>query len=196
MPEQSAPALHLYALDHEDRFPFPNNSAFGESGQHFDLCWFNALDKSLSSATTIATAKAQERALYIKQDPVFKKFVPSWKTNAHTLKMNENLGRFDQEGSETRSCFWSPNDCSQPARTVLVFDGRAEGEVLADGSPNIIAQRSDGTEGYAARRHQDGSNVLFVDGHVEHRREKQQTSGTQKGWEVNETSLIWKPWEF
>lgn len=59
-------AIHLYAADHGGRFPFPNNSAFGEDGAHRDLCWFNVLDPLLSSATNIATTVAQERALLIK----------------------------------------------------------------------------------------------------------------------------------
>ena len=188
-------AFHLYANDHEAQFPFPNNSAFGDNNAHRDLCWFCALDKSLSSATTIAKTKLEERLLQIKQDPVYKKFTLDWQTNSHTLKMNENLGRYDPDGVETKSYFWRMEDSSEPARTVLLFDGRAEGEALLDGTPSIIAQRSDGTEGYVGRRHTDGANILFMDGHIQYRREKAQTSGTQKGWEVNETTLVWKPWE-
>ena len=86
-------------------------------------------------------------------------------------------------------------DCSEPGRTVLLFDGRAEDEQTEDESLSIIALRSDGTEGYVARRHRDGANVLFVDGHIQYRREKPQTTGMQKGWEVDQTSLIWKPWD-
>lgn len=188
-------AFHLYAGDHAGRFPFPNNSAFGEDGEHRDLCWFCALDPLLCSATNVATTAAAERALFIKQDPIMKRLSPVWRTNMHTIKMNENLGRFDPAGVETRSHFWKVTDCPLPGRTVLLFDGRGE-EEQKEGEPlSIVAVRSDGTEGYVARRHRGGANALFVDGHVEHRREKVQTGGTQRGWEVNETSLIWKPWE-
>lgn len=188
-------AFHLYALDHDEHFPFPNNSAFGENGAHRDLCWFCALDKLLSSATSIARLANEERALPIKQDPVIRKMKPEWQTNMHTIKMNENLGRFDTTGAETKSWFWRMTDCSEPGRTVLLFDGRAEDEQTEEEFLSIIALRSDGTEGYVARRHLDGANVLFVDGHVQYRREKVQTTGLQRGWEIDQTSLIWKPWD-
>jgi prepilin-type processing-associated H-X9-DG protein len=183
-------AFHLYALDHDEHFPFPNNSAFGENDAHRDLCWFCALDKLLSPATNIATQANQERALLIKQDPVIRKMKAAWWTNMHTLKMNENLGRFDPSGAETKSWFWRMSDCPEPARTVLLFDGRAEDEQTEEEPLSIIALRSDGTEGYVARRHRGGANVLFVDGHVQYRREKVQTAGMQLGWEVNNTTRI------
>jgi prepilin-type processing-associated H-X9-DG protein len=188
-------AIHLYAADHAGRFPFPNNSAFGEDGAHRDLCWFNVLDPLLSSATNIATTVSQERALLIKQDPIMRRLSRVWWTNMHTIKMNENLGRYDPSGVETRSHFWKVINCPLPGRTVLLFDGRGEEEQLEGEPLSIVSVRSDGTEGYVARRHRGGANVLLVDGHVEYRREKVQTTGTQRGWEVNDTTLIWKPWE-
>jgi prepilin-type N-terminal cleavage/methylation domain-containing protein/prepilin-type processing-associated H-X9-DG protein len=187
-------AFHIYAVDHEEHFPFPNNSAFGEDGAHRDLSWFCALDKSLCSATNIAKVASEERGLFIKQDPVIKRMKSAWWTNMHTIKMNENLGRFDPSGAETKSWFWRMSDCKEPGRTVLLFDGRGEDEQTDEEPLSIIALRSDGTEGYIARRHRDGANILFVDGHIQYRREKSQSTGTQKGWEVNQTSLIWKPW--
>lgn len=188
-------AFHLYGSDHAGQFPFPNNSAFGEDGAHRDLCWFCALDPLLSSATNIATSAAQERALLIKQDPIMKRLARVWWTNMHTIKMNENLGRYDPFGVETRSHFWRMVHCPVPGRTVLLFDGRGEEEQTPEEPLSIISIRSDGTEGYVARRHRGGANVLLVDGHVEYRREKVQTAGLQRGWQVNETALIWKPWQ-
>ena len=174
-------AFQLYAQANGDSLPYPNDD-FG-----YSITWFNALDPHLVGRLA-ATNNAAQALHLTKQDPVIKKLGPSWFANAYTIKMNQRLGE------NPGSCrFYTFREIQDPSRTVLLFDGRAETERLTSGEPSAMAKNPQGTEGFAARRHSNGANVLFMDSHVELRREKQQAGGGL-GWAINETSLVWKPW--
>jgi len=170
--------IRLYANEFNEHMPYP--SAFGYGS---DFAWYNAIDPYLFEKDV-----GTQRTTLVKQDPIIQQLGANWQSNAHTLKMNQNLGL-----TNSVKFFASYVDIPIPTSTVLLFDGRAETDPLASGDPGPIATRFDGTEGYVARRHFEHANVLFVDGHAEIRYEKKQTTGTGLGWEVNETSLIWKP---
>jgi prepilin-type processing-associated H-X9-DG protein len=180
-------ATQLYTDFNDEFLPYPNAS-FGGSDQHPELCWFNALDPYITGQQA-AIDKLSEKLNLVKQDPVIKQFAANWFTNAHTVKMNQRLG----ENAEGDSCFYRLGAIKDAARTVLLFDGRAETEKLASGSPAAMARNPQGTEGYVSRRHSDRANVLFLDGHVELRNERHQANGGL-GWELDKTRLIWKPW--
>ena len=184
-------ATHLYAMENKTHLPFPNASYLGP-GESSELCWFNALDRYLFGSLP-GTNKASERLHDVKQDPIIKTLGPQWFSNAHTIKMNEYLSR-DTTGTVGTKYFWSLADISKPASTILLFDGKAENNKTSTGQPGSQATQTEGTEGDVMRRHADRANVLFVDGHVESRNEKHQTSGDGMGWKLNETTLIWKPW--
>jgi prepilin-type processing-associated H-X9-DG protein/prepilin-type N-terminal cleavage/methylation domain-containing protein len=180
-------AFRLYTEDNEETLPYPHASYAG-TDMHPEFCWFNAIDSYLLGGMA-ATNKQSEKAHLIKQDPVIKTLSATWFTNSHTLKMNQRLGE-DESGGQR---FSKLARFSNPALTVLLFDGRAETEKLKSGGPAVIAKNAHGTEGYVARRHSDRANVLFLDGHVELRKEKVQKGGGL-GWALDETRLIWKPW--
>ena len=188
---QMGMAFQMYANENDERIPYPNAS-YGGNNANPQLCWFNALDPYLLGLIA-ATGKAEENVSYIKQDPVIEKLGPQWLVDAHTLKMNERLG-YDFTGSPSSEYIWSLADFPRPELSVLIFDGKAERNQLADGLPGSQAKQTQGTEGDVMRRHSDRANVLFVDGHTELRNEKHQTGGDGLGWKLDETSLIWKPW--
>lgn len=175
-------AFHLYAAEREGCLPYPND-AFGYAGT-----WFNALDPHLLGRAAAASNAVQNLSL-VKQDPVIRKLSASWFSNAYTFKMNQRLG--EDAGGLPR--FYRLTEIRQWARTVLLFDGRAETEKTTLGAPAAMAKNPQGTEGFVARRHRKGAHVLFLDAHVEHRVEKQQAGGGL-GWAIDETKMIWKPW--
>ncbi len=179
---QLSVAFQLYAESHDDYLPYPND-AYGYAGT-----WFNALDPYLVGRKA-GVSNAVQNLHFVKQDPIIKKLGPSWFSNAYTLKMNQRLG----ENASGEDCFYRMGELTQPASTVLLFDGRAETEKLASGGPAALAKNPQGTEGFVARRHFNGAHILFVSGHVERRVEKQQANGGL-GWAIDETRMIWKPW--
>jgi len=185
---QLAMGTMLYSDSNDGLLPYPNAS-FSGSGANPELCWFNAYDPYLLGLA-VATNKASEHLHLVKQDPIFQKFNPVWKQDVHTIKMNAWL-REDRYGNKR---FWGLNELGNSGKTVLFFDGKAEFSKLASGLPNLQAKRTDGTEGDVMRRHANRANVLFADGHVELRAEKNQLDGDRLGWDVNNTSLVWKPW--
>jgi prepilin-type processing-associated H-X9-DG protein len=183
-------AFHLYESENQGKFPFPNY----EPDYGRQITWYNAIDPYLIRRTA-ATNISSFNLHLVKHDPIIRRLGPSWHTNSHTLKMNLHLGRSPHDPSHEERYFYSLQEIKKSSQTVLLFDGRAESDTLASGLPALVARNPEGTEGLVARRHSDQANVLFVDGHVELRKEKPQTGGTELGWEVNETGMIWKPWE-
>lgn len=174
-------ALFLYTGDYRGVLPRSGNStAAGLAG-----CWFYAIDPYLLNAPSSSQTSAQKLATF-KQDPVWKTFDSASRTNWRTIKMNRKL--IGKRGDP-----WGPDDAldgppapdplyrnritvANMANTVLLFDGRCE-----DNNSNGDKSRYDGYETYVSRRHFDGANVLFVDGHGEWRKEKPQTTGSCKG---------------
>jgi len=183
-------AFHMYAGENEDHLPYPNAS-YGEDNNEIyqDLCWFNALDPYLLGLLA-ATSTSTENLHLLKQDPIIQRLGSQWLLNAHTLKMNKYLNQ-DTTGTSGSEYIWSLRDFVRPELTVLMFDGKAETSQSPLHFPAVLPE---GTEGNVMRRHSDRANVLFVDGHVELRNEKHQTTGNRLGWELDQTTLIWKPW--
>ena len=104
-------------------------------------------------------------------------FRESERTNYHTIKMNRKLvgkkGAWAPQSDPISAAvpgFRRRGDVRPPAHTVLLFDGRCE-------DTSTVAHKTwyDGWEPYTCRRHNNGANVLFVDGHSEWRQEKPQT---------------------
>jgi prepilin-type processing-associated H-X9-DG protein len=182
-------ALQMYTSHHDGRLPYPNAN-YGGANRFPELCWYNAIDPYLLGGPA-ATSRATERPHYVKQDPIIKRLSPAWFSSAHTIKMNEWLAR-DRDGNALYT-FYGMDGFQDPSRTVLLFDGKAETNVDASGDPGTQARQTEGSEGDVMRRHRDGANVLFADGHVSFRIEKKQTGGNKWGWQVNQTSLVWKP---
>jgi prepilin-type N-terminal cleavage/methylation domain-containing protein/prepilin-type processing-associated H-X9-DG protein len=181
-------AVQLYADSNDEFYPYPSASYSGPD-KNPELCWFNALDPYLLGGPA-ATGKTTEKLHLVKQDPIIKTLSEVWLRDAHTIKMNQRLG----EDSSGNHLFYRLSSLSNPANTVLMFDGRAETEKTAAGAPSTLAKNPQGTEGMVSRRHRGRANVLFADIHVESRIEKSQKSGGL-GWAIDETRLLWKPWQ-
>lgn len=179
---QLGAALYMYAQDNRENLPYPS-TFYGD-----EILWFNAIDPHLLGGQA-ATSAATRKVHLVKQDPVITKLGSLWLTNAHSLKMNQWLG---EDSSGTRR-FYALPEFTNPGRTVLLFDGRAETDKLSSGAPAPTAMNPQGSEGLVSRRHAERANVLLADGHAENRTEKQQLGGGL-GWAVNQTRLIWKPW--
>jgi prepilin-type N-terminal cleavage/methylation domain-containing protein/prepilin-type processing-associated H-X9-DG protein len=180
-------AVQLYADSNDEFYPYPSAS-FSGPDKDPQLCWFNSLDPYLLGGPA-ATGKTTEKLHLVKQDPVIKTLSTVWIRDAHTIKMNQRLG----EDSSGTHVFYRLSCLSNPANTVLMFDGRAENDKTSTGVPSTLAKNPQGTEGMVARRHRGRANVLFADIHVESRLEKSQKGGGL-GWAIDETRLLWKPW--
>ena len=181
-------AINCFTIDSDGVFPRSDN---GDSSDPIP-CWFYAVDLYLPSKGASGTTLAQRMARY-KQDPVWSGFDSASKANWRTIKMNRKLvgrkGAWNPSSDEIKSANPSHRrkvTIRNMANTVLLFDGRCE-----DSNSPGDKSRYDGWETYVARRHSGGANVLFVDGHAEWRKEKQQTSGAGLGWESDKTTLEW-----
>lgn len=180
-------ALSFYVDDSRGVLPRSDDSTSLPS------CWFYAIDPYLmNSKVSASPSLAQKRAL-IKQDPIWMTFSSDSLTNCRTIKMNRKLvgmnGKWNpgtQKICEANPEYRRKITIANHINTVLLFDGRCE-ETKSSGDK----ARYDGWETYAARRHLDGANVLFVDGHVEWRKETPQSDGTRTGWEKDHTTLDW-----
>lgn len=177
-------ALYMYAGDWNDTLPSPTEDP-GDAA-----CWFYAVGPHLSCSASGSVTPRQKFAA-VKQDPLWLRFDGNTRTNSRTIKMNRKLVGNRAEGTSVTVTNANPSyrKISQVIRsstTVLLFDGRCEETASVPDK-----RRYDGWEPYVARRHFGGANVLFVDGHVEWRREKQQTSGSGWGWQDDKTTLNW-----
>ncbi|OHB45646.1 MAG: hypothetical protein A3K50_04435 [Planctomycetes bacterium RIFOXYD12_FULL_42_12] len=94
----------------------------------------------------------EERLLLIKKDPIFETVPLSKQDTTRTIKMNQNL-------LPTSECQQSIETIQKSTKSVLLFDGRING----DG----IANKFEGSYGSVAQRHSKTANALFIDGHVE-----------------------------
>jgi len=185
--KQLGMALYMYATDYNDTLPRSDQSLTHTA------CWFFVIDPYLLRTANTNTAKAVE----VKQDPIWKTFLPGDQVNRRTIKMNRKLiGR----QSETNTVWNGTTDpitaaVPQPqwrritdirriSDTALLFDGRCE-----ESGSSADQSRFDGWEVMVGRRHFEGANVLFVDGHVEWRRETLQSPGT--GWKPDATKFAW-----
>ena len=179
-------ALSLYADDWNDLFPRSDGSS-----PDLAACWYFAVDPYLLHLKSSGTPLAKQKLALVKQDPIWTMFRESERTNYHTIKMNRKLvgkkGAWAPQSDPISAAvpgFRRRGDVRPPAHTVLLFDGRCE-------DTSTVAHKPwyDGWEPYTCRRHNNGANVLFVDGHSEWRQEKPQTGGT--GWQSDQTTLNW-----
>lgn len=153
-------------------------------------CWFYAVDPYLLNKTDSSSPTAAQKLALFKQDPIWSTFDKNERIDWRTIKMNRKL--VGKKGvwhpgsdkiSEAVPSHRMKVTINNMANTVLLFDGRCEEGTAQEKS------RFDGWEVYAARRHIEGANILFVDGHAEWRKETLQVGGT--GWKSDETSLNW-----
>lgn len=178
--KQLSLAMYLYIDSSKEMLPCPTDD-FGQVG-----CWFFALDPFLVNLTPNAP---QARRVLVKQDPIWLTLDENTRTNFRTIKMNRKLVGNQAEGTGVSVSSANPpsrrvTDVVKSTNTPLLFDGRCE-----ESGSTADKARYDGWEPYAGRRHFTGANVLFVDGHVEYRVEKQQGGGT--GWQSDQTTLDW-----
>jgi prepilin-type processing-associated H-X9-DG protein/prepilin-type N-terminal cleavage/methylation domain-containing protein len=181
---QLGQALHMYAGDWNDTLPGPT------ADPNDAACWFYAIGPHLSCATS-GSPTPQQRFAVVKQDPLWLRFDGNARTNSRTIKMNRKLVGNKAEGTSVTVINAHPSSrkltqVTRSSTTVLLFDGRCE-----ETGSTVDKKRYDGWEPYVARRHSGGANVLFVDGHTEWRREKQQKTGVRLGWQDDETALDW-----
>lgn len=184
--KQLGTAIHLYASDWNDVLPRPSATPDDAA------CWFYAVDPYLLRISPGASATPQQRIAVIKQDPIWLTFDYPSRTNWRTFKMNKKLLGFDGQTNSVTSSItgWSPNyrrltDISRPTTTPMLFDGRCE--EVATSSPDRT--RFDGWEVYAGRRHAEGANILFCDGHTEWC--VRGSFNTPGGWVTDTTPLNW-----
>ena len=180
-------AVYLYADDFNGTLPSPTEDP-NEAG-----CWFYAIGPYLYRSIASGSPTLQQRLAVVKQDPIWLTFDAGAKTNSRTIKMNRKLVGHKSEGtsvkvSDAKPPYRQVTGIERPSTTVLFFDGRCE-----DTKPTDTAgkKRYDGWEPYVALRHDGGANVLFVDGHMEWRREKLETTGAALGWASGGTLLDW-----
>jgi len=168
-------AFGMYAVDWRNKLPHEDNSIPSktavECGRTLPaLCtsgdcpynWFFALDEYL-------TAKSEDRAAKIKQDPVYAAVVTEKKETTRTIKINSGF----EPDSNCNPRFRSLATISEPNKTVLLFDGRIN---------NVsVAANFSGSSGSIDNRHSGGANFLFVNNRVQ--------------WygEDNQADFVWSP---
>jgi prepilin-type processing-associated H-X9-DG protein/prepilin-type N-terminal cleavage/methylation domain-containing protein len=177
-------AIHLYAGDWSNLLPCPT-----DKGPF--TCWFYAVDPYVLAPGSSTTPTNAQKLALIKQDPSWSRFDASSRIKWRTIKMNRKLVGKAKEGVDVPACDANPpqrriTQVPHPDTTPLLFDGRCE-----ESNSSVDKARYDGWETYVARRHLDGANVLFVDGHVQWRKETPQSDGTRTGWEKDQTTLDW-----
>jgi prepilin-type processing-associated H-X9-DG protein/prepilin-type N-terminal cleavage/methylation domain-containing protein len=186
--------ISMYAGDYRDVLPRSDDSADTVTAL---ASWFYVIDPYLLNHAVSKKATSAQKLALIKQDPIWSTFDSGSRTNWRTIKMNRKLigkkggawGPADKiDGPHPPNPLYCKITLASMADTVLLFDGRCEDAKSAD-DPH--KGWFDGWEVYVARRHSGGANVLFVDGHGEWRKEKQQTDGTKLGWENDQKTLKW-----
>ena len=176
-------ATNLYGGDWNDVLPRPTATPNDHAS------WFYALDYCLFAVNASDNIDLARKRALVKQDPIWNTFDPATRDNCRTYKMNKKLLGSSSQSVTGDISGWSPNwrrlnGIARPTTTVMFFDGRCEST-----TSTADKARFDGWEPYVAPRHNNGANVLFVDGHVKWHKDKAQTGGT--GWQVDQTSLDW-----
>ena len=178
-------AIEQYVNDNNGLLPRPNNSE--TSKDDTKTCtgevWFKAIDRYLSVLIPPLERdeiSLEERLIFVKQDPVFKKVPISERDTTRTIKMNMNLVQ-DSECQRTIEAVYNPT------RTVLLFDGRINNAG--------VSNNFEGSYGSVAQRHARAANILFMDGHVERIQNGDSDGTTNKGWPNRQAGqeLIWDP---
>lgn len=176
-------AFMMYSNENKQWMPYPTTTYGGEQ-----YIWFNCVDKYLraiqdeSNRTGVAGGRTYKT---YKQCPVWEEFPnnrtglgqDSLKEFAKTYKMNTHLRRVDQFNTfvnpPTRGTPAKITDCKPSAEFVLIGDGQSldqTGPIASQAESGQFSMDCNftgtGTAGNAIR-HRGGSNICFVDGHVQ-----------------------------
>lgn len=171
-------AFHMYAI---------TNRGFLPTIDHWNTDdWFYAIDPYLPMEAcpgeTIATRtriKQCPSAPRLGADPLTTYF-------NYSYKLNWRLRRIKPEGvSGNNSNQRTIDSIPSPSKTVLVFDGIADGDV----TPHTAGG---GRWEQTARRHGGGACLLFVDGHVRWHIEEFRSPDPGWGWH-NPGPFYWNP---
>lgn len=127
----------------------------------FDSCWYDVLDPYIGNTSTSPS---------LKQCPSFK-----GDQNWHSYKMNSGLD------NKITSGFRELTTIKEPSSTPLLFDGRTDVKPLRT--------QTRGREGSIAIPHIQGTNILFIDGHVKWYHQRELGIDDKKPT----THLIWEP---
>jgi len=176
----------LYAGDWDDFLPCPKSS-YGDAAT-----WVYAVDPYVLSLFPPDTATLPQKVAQIKQDPIWLTFDAAARVNWRTIKMNRkligssnNVGGVNASLAQIMPQYRRVATIGRYVTTPLLVDGRVEETAsVADKS------RFDAWETYAALRHFNGANILFIDGHLEWSN-KGTPSGGCGGWAQDSTPWDW-----
>jgi prepilin-type processing-associated H-X9-DG protein len=171
-------ALLQYTIENDGYLPLESNS-----GSCSGEVWFKAVDRYITTdilpenQTEIST---KEKLMLIKQDPIINTVTQDKKDNTKTIKINTQL----VQGS---MCSRMIDSIRFPSKTVLLFDGRINN--------TTVSSKYDGSYGSVAQRHSRGTNILFVDGHVERIQNGDSDGTANEGWPNGhaDQGVIWDP---
>lgn len=207
-------ATTSYLIEHDGYLPQPSHDDdldIGDDGLDTDeeqgeAVWFNALDDYLGQARKNYSKSDIEERNYeqFKQDPVWSDATEAQRKTLRTIKMNRFLGDSDDRFGPDSVRFYRPDDFKNASNTVVFLDGRGrdtpsvttgnidDGPSGTSGGVSLFSA----TEIYAGLRHEDGANVVFADGHVEHIKQAiRETGAGYRGWFPDGSAnqeLIWR----
>ncbi|MEX0654542.1 MAG: prepilin-type N-terminal cleavage/methylation domain-containing protein [Phycisphaeraceae bacterium] len=185
-------AAGMYRHDFHGAFARPaigDATADFTDAQRHRAVWYNALDPYLGRVSPVTDDPADRHHETWKQDPVWESFDTDTRANNRTLKMNRYLDGDDDVSQPPY--FTYDRAILRPTLMVLFVDGQS-----ADVHPSASDDTHFGAgPGRVALRHNDGANVLFVDGHGRHVRQAIRDDLTVPGWflpgDVRQT-LMWR----
>ena len=158
-------ALIAYAADNGDKLPYEDR---GEEAAGRE-CWYDAAHEYLEMT--------EDDPKSVKTCPTVSKKDPN---TEESFRMNSKLA--ESKAGQYYRPFRKISSLDNPIRTVLLFDGDVGGDVLSFKGRWRLKNDD------VAYRHNDRTNILFVDGHVENygRKKLRQES-------VNNDEVIWQP---
>ena len=167
-----------YAIENDGYLPLESNS-----GTCSGEVWFKAIDRYITTdilSENQNDISIKEKLSLIKQDPVFKTVTQDKKDNIRTIKMNTSL-------AQGTICNRMIDSIRFSSKTVLLFDGRINN--------TTVASKYDGSYGSVAQRHSRGTNILFMDGHVERVKNGDSDGTANEGWPNSHAGqgIIWDP---
>ncbi len=167
-----------YATENNGYLPLESNS-----GSCSGEVWFKAIDRYITTDVLPVNQNVistKEKLMLIKQDPIISTVTQDEKDNTRTIKMNSEL-------AQGTMCNRMIDSIRFPSKTVLLFDGRINNKV--------VASKFEGSYGSVAQRHSRGTNILFVDGHVERIHNGNSDGNDNEGWPNSHAGkgIIWDP---
>ena len=179
-------AMLLYAADWDDCLPYPKSN-YGDAAT-----WFYAIDPYVLNLLPPGTATQPQKVAQVKQDPLWLTFDAATRVNWRTIKMNRKLiGSSNNAGGVNATLaaitpqYRRLSTIVKYVTTPLLLDGRVE-----ESASTADKSRYDAWETYAALRHANGANILFVDGHLEWSNKGTPSSGVG-GWAQDTTPWDW-----